>query len=85
MGKKDRCTVFEYNNDRLWPRNSTVKYHNSFFGVAILFLFSVSDCSFLVLIGCTGSLSMGAFFPIIARQRERDEDDCQRSSKLKMI
>ena len=49
-----------------FPINATVKDHSSFFGVStILFLFfsrcieSVSDFFFSLLIGCTGSLSMG--------------------------
>ena len=32
MGKKDRCAVFGFNNDRRLPDKYVVKDHTSFFG-----------------------------------------------------
>ena len=67
MGKKIVVPSLDVIMIAFFPINTTVKDH-SFFGVStILFLFfsrcieSVSDFFFSVLIGCTGSLLMGAF------------------------
>ena len=60
-----------------YPIISTVKDHTSFFEVStilIVYFFSrclesISDFFFLLLIGCSGSLSMGAFLSRQARSQ----------------
>ena len=74
-----------------YPRNSTVKDNISFFGVSTIliasFFFccleSLSNFFLLLIIGCTRSMSMGAFsyvlqlFPFHSpSERALDEDDC---------
>ena len=98
MGKKNFVPCLNVIMIAFYPRNSTVKDNTSFFGVSTIliasFFFccleSLSDLFLLLIIGCTGNMSMGAFllrdFPFIALQKERwMRMTLNRSSKFKMI
>ena len=74
-----------------YPRNSTVKDNTNLFGVSTIliasfFFFccleSLSDLFLLLIIGCTGNMSMGAFLLRVTTipfhspsERALDEDD----------
>ena len=91
MGKKIVVSCFDVIMIQLFPEKCTVKDHSHFYGMSTIlivslfsrYLESVSDF-FLLLIGCTGSLSVGAFLLSVTisrsqpfSERARDEDDCQ--------
>ena len=69
MGKKNFVPCLDVIMIAFYPKNSTVKGNTSFFGVSAIliasFFFcsleSLSDFFLLLIIGCTRSMSMGAF------------------------
>ena len=69
MGKKNFVPCLDVIMIAFYPRNSTVKDNINFFGVSTIliasFFFccleSLSNFSLLLIIGCTRSMSVGAF------------------------
>ena len=67
MGKKNFVPCLDVIMIAFYVRKSTVKDHTSFFGVSTILiaslffccLESLSDFFLLLIIGCTGSMSMG--------------------------